>query len=493
MRATLALCALAALTAGVSAQTLAGNHYRTWDQTTEYTSRGSNAGSKGHLSQGYTVACIGGAKTVKGMQFVLQDQDAATQEPFNFGFCGMAASGTPDYRGTTRANYVTNYLLPVGSGIQAWMVTFTPTQPVKLPQNCEETHHCWEFVNTTNWSTDGVGVHMSQAGPQMLGTPTNTEVCYFFSGYGRVVHREIPRTDPAAPVLNGNRQIQEMLGMSEGNPGPGPTIHLNRSWVNDMGFTEPTLMGSMLNKAYNAPNVTNTCFDPNTGYAGQDPDLNNIGLKAPVRLDDYNYILNSDTGQFGLMFFSNTLLCPGAPTPFGTLHVNPGDLLFNILGPVPMGAITGGTVSFKLFGGLGPQDSFLRKFLSSTLNLSAQALAFDTSGTHRLSNVFTFRGTLDGRIDGKVLTTGHATRGTATGTTGTVVSKGVTDNVFYFRNDGHTVMSVQPMLNNVARGPATKVPTRGMVLALTAPGTNQLKFTFRGASKQDFTFSKRAF
>jgi hypothetical protein len=193
------------------------------------------------------------------------------------------------------------------------------------------------------------------------------------------------------------------------------------------------------------------------------------------------------------MFFSNTLLCPGAPTPFGTLHVNPGDLLFNILGPVPMGAITGGTVSFKLFGGLGPQDSFLRKFLSSTLNLSAQALAFDTSGTHRLSNVFTFRGTLDGRIDGKVLTTGHATRGTATGTTGTVVSKGVTDNVFYFRNDGHTVMSVQPMLNNVARGPATKVPTRGMVLALTAPGTNQLKFTFRGASKQDFTFSKRAF
>ena len=150
MRARLALLALAATTTGLVAQTTNPiNNFWRWDRSTEFTSRGSNGGNPGFLSQGFAYGHSAGLETLTQAFWVLQDQNPSTRERYNVGTTESNLKGEPDY--ANLRTFATNLMTPVlaQSTPAAWGITLRglTANPHKLQlKNCNQWHYTWQAI-----------------------------------------------------------------------------------------------------------------------------------------------------------------------------------------------------------------------------------------------------------------------------------------------------------------------------------------------------------
>ena len=89
MRTAIVFVAAAALAGGLQGQAQY-NATQMWDSSTEFTSRGSNGGqANSFVSQGFQYGFIANLKTLTRAQYVVQDQNQATVEPWMLGVGGI--------------------------------------------------------------------------------------------------------------------------------------------------------------------------------------------------------------------------------------------------------------------------------------------------------------------------------------------------------------------------------------------------------------------
>jgi hypothetical protein len=440
--------AVLAISTAVSSQTVNQNEAYRYDQTTEFTSRGSNGGNKGFVSAAYSYGLNAGLLTLTGSQYVMQDQDLATVEPWNVGTHGLDAAGDADY--ANLKPYASNLMLPVGTGIGAYILTHTLTgAPVKLTQTGDQWHHTWQFVNNANWTTDGLGVHMSQGAT--WGTPP-TLLCQ------NGAHREIPR-------IEGVAQIIEDVAWSA-QPSNQRPVPMDRCWRLRTNWNEIVLTGASDNSVYNSG-----CPNPNTGQAAIDPDFFDSGVGTPPRHDDYNWkVIAGPTyaGGVGILLVSQTVFPNGGlPTPFGPLHVDLSDPLFS-LSPIVMPALDAlGNSSFTL--ALGPATSPLRPILKEMASWSTQAMVTPLPTVKwQLSSLVTMRP----RLTPTGFTAATAVQGTPASITRTVGP-----GTFVVRNDGRGELEVQFYIGTGKIGGATKVFERSMVRVIAPVAANRVEVT----------------
>ena len=424
MRARLALLVLATTASGLVAQNPTNYFYR-WDRSTEFTSRGSNGSNAGYVSQGFSHGHSAGLNTLTQTYIIMQDQNPSTQEVYNLGTTELDAAGFPDYANLNY--YATNLTLPVNTQTTPAAYAVTLTGLVAAPHNlnlkqCTQWHHVWQFVNATNWTADGLSTHMGQGAPY-----NSTLLCFNAAN-----HREIPRTE-------GTAQIIEELGWSA-VPAANPNF-IDRTWRLRTAWKELVLNGGAFNTTYGGFNgalgaigCNNT--DPNLGYAALHPDFADIGLGNPARNDDYTWLVQAginNANDFAVLFFANTVFPNGGvPSPFGRLHIDITDPLFNAIGPVVMGALdAGGNGALTL--NFGPGNSTLRPIVADFPSWSAQALVFGKNPAE-LTNLFAFRT--------KLLPTGF-TAGQADAANTAKLPKTITDQTILVRNDGRGLLTVK--------------------------------------------------
>ncbi len=379
MKTSLAL-AVAAIVASASAQTLSSNKRSIWDQTTEYTSRANVGSNAGYISQAVPFGAIAGAKTLTSASYLVQDQNMATVEPWDFLWTSLdpKGSGNPDYAGGKVI--VANNRLSVGTGVGAWAITHTLTAPanaVKIAVPRGRLIFAWHLKTKTNWSKDGISLHMSQADTG-LPNSANTPQCYTASS--RSYHREMNRVEGTA-IIPGNK-----LAQSSGLNNTFSDLH--RSWRFDMGWDEVTLNTGVENAVYNG-----TCSNPNYGYGGFDPDVNNVGKQQVKREDNLVWQVQAgaqNAGSVAFLFSSMAMLNKGIATPFGEFWLNPGaDPLFSSLGALPFSAPLDakGVATFTL-----TIPKAVRPLVASFPCWSAQALVFNAkSARARFSTAATMR------------------------------------------------------------------------------------------------------
>ena len=431
MRITLTLAAIAAVAACASAQTLNSNKRGLWDQSTEYTSRANVGGDAGFLSQAFPFGSIAGAQTFTYAQYVIQDQDQATVEPWNFVWTGLdpQGSGNPDYTGAKAI--AANNSLAASTGVGAWIITHTltaSTNAVKIAVPNDRLIIAWHLTVKANWTTDGLGVHMSQADRGLPGS-VNTPLCYTDTTTNQNHHREMNRVEGTA-IIPGNK-----LGQSTG---PNNTfIDLDRSWRLDTGWDEVTLNTGVENATYNG-----VCFNPNYGYGGLDPDVNDVAKQQTKREDNLVWQVQggvNNSGSIAFLFSSMAMFSKGLPTPFGELWINPtADPLFASLGAVPFSAPLDaqGIATFTLTIPAG-----IRPLIASFPSWSAQALVFNpTTAKAQLSTAATMRFFYDPKLTNQPFWT----QAQADATTTVKIPRPTTSipRFLFIRNDGPGVLEV---------------------------------------------------
>lgn len=467
MRALLIGGAFAALSCSVPAQVVR-NAFHKWDFTTEFTSRGGNGSSAGHVSQGFANGFAAGLETLTSVRYVIQDQDLSTVEPWDVGTTGLDTRGEPDYA-KLRA-YASNLRLSPGSGIGAFFITHTPlgANPHKVGANNEQWHHVWKFVQGANWTTDGLSTHMSEAAPWQ-----NTVLCAT-NPNGTPGHRELPRTDGSPPG-----QINEELAWTNqaGNSRPG---FLDRAWRLELWFSEITLNGAAWNAQYNKT----PCPDPNFGYMSLDPDFADIGQGSPARLDGYQLQVNAGpafAGGAGVLFWSGAALpAGGVPTPFGRLYIDITDPLFAV-GPIPMPPLDSlGTANFDGLKNLGAANGVVRQVMSSFPHLSWQGAVINKSAEIRLTSIFSFRPLS--------LPTGWTAAQAAAGSA-VSLTKTISQVNIVVRNDGRGMLSVQAKRGSTNIGPAVAVAERTAVRVVLSAAANAVEISSQKSTPTRFIWA----
>jgi hypothetical protein len=437
------------------------NPFEKWDRTSESTSRGLLGGAAGFLSQAFPPGFAAGLDLLRSVQYVIQDQNMATQEPWHVGFAGLDAVGHADYAST--ALFAKDLRLPLGTGIGAYIVTHS-LMSVRIAPSCEQWHFCWQLTLTANWATDGIGVHLSSADPSSLPL-----LCTTTSG---TRHREIPRID-GVPA----RQIAEELAWSQ-SPPPFPPAPVDLAWRLTLGVDTVTLNGAAFNATYNgAP-----CPNPNFGYASLDPDLADLALGVPARFDDYQFVVTAGQPyQSGVaLLYLSIAVYPGAglPTPLGRLFVDLADPLM-ALGPLTFPPLAGsGEATLTL--PLGGPSSGARLAIANLPAISAQAVCVDRAAVQsRLSNLFTFRPrALPAGFQASVATTA-----------GIIVARPLLSATLLVRSDGRGTLSVQQKANATAIGPAVLVCERSAVRVSLMPATTQVELRSNKAAGTQFVYT----
>lgn len=418
---TLLLLTLVAFPGCLLAQN--GNQMQIWDQTVEFVSRGANASNPGHVSQGFQYGFQANLRTIRLVSYGVQEQNLATQEPWDVGTCGLDTRGLPDY--ANLRPYATDLRLPISSGVGAFQIVHNPlrSSPHKLTENpCEQWHHVWKFKVTTNWTTDGLSVAMSDADPWM-----NTRLCGR-NANNTTGHREISRIDAYSGSA---QQIRQELDFSNVASNPDPN-DLNRTWRLQLWFDEVVLQGMSANTIYNGT----PCPNPNPGYAAIDPNLNDLNGQSPARFDNPTFELRAGQ-KFAngvAILFTATTVFPGGgiATPYGQLHLNLADPLF-AAGPILMPPLSSTGVS-QITLDLGSGTSPLRSLAAELGCWHAQAVAVSTKAEIELSSLWTMRT--------KLLTTGF-TRATAYKGNPHRVSRNAVPGLLLVRNDGRGQLVVQ--------------------------------------------------
>ncbi len=466
------------------------NLVRIWDTTTEFTSRGKVRGAIGHQSQGFPPGVLGGLNKLTRVQFVVQDGNSGTVEPFNFRVSPTAASGGPDYargknlngtplsirKGGGAASMLVTLTFPVANGKPIDLAALKDAQNKPLLDPYEVIHFGWQFTKTANWTTDGVSVHMSNGDRQMPGGGQGSLFCWR-NNY----HREIPRPEKFA-AADPTNQIIERLAWSTVS-GQSGVDFLDRSWRLDLSFDEPILQGGADNVAYNAW----PCQNPNPGYAALDPDFNDKGGASVARYDDYEWRVTSKahSGGVGVLFLSISTL----ETPLslggigGKLYLDPTDPLM-ALGGLVMGTLNSwGGASFKLKLGKGGSTNTLRKVISSLPAVHAQAYLVKLQGGVKLdfSSVWTFRPALG--------PTGFR-RAQALSGTPVKLARKPADRSLYVRNDGLAVLRVQQFIGASTRPVrVSKVPARMGLRVLFFPAATRVEIVTSSTRKHDLAYA----
>ena len=407
MRSIVSLAAIAAVSSLAVAQTttLPQNQFRQWDQTTEYTTRGSFGAAAGFLSQAFTPGHMLGMTDITYAQYVAQDFEISTNDPFDLVYVPLNSKGLPDY--PKAVIIVKDVKLPVsGSGIAAYLVTHNlngtgsaTNLPFKLPATDGQWHIGWSLKDKpgAKWSsppTEGMSIHMSNAGAQL---PAGTGLlCTFDSATSRVYHREIPRSEmvKGAPV-----QIQEKLGWTSNTSTSGPLdpSFNDRSYRLDLGTSTPALSVAAENLVYNGKptGATLACPNPNTGYAGLDPDFDHNAATGTPRYDNPVWIIEAgadNANGVAFLFWSQAILPKAIPIFGGNFHLDITDVLFAASPVMGGSAVTlntagAGQVTVNLGASPGP----IRTIVSQFPSWHAQALILNTSKNLSLTNVATMR------------------------------------------------------------------------------------------------------
>ncbi len=408
MRFTAFLAGTVAVSSLAMAQSrvLPTNKIRAWDQTTEYTTRGSNGGAAGYVSQAFTPAQVMGWGNISYIRYVLQDWEISTNDPIDISFVKLNNKGLPDY--AKGVIIVKDFKLPsVLSGKVAYVVTHmlngrgtAANKPFKLPASKEQWHLAWSLKDKpgAKWTNsagpkDGQSIHMSMAGPQL---PAGTGILCTWLG-SSVYHREIPRQEmvKGSPV-----QIEEKLGWTSHpstasgpvDPSPSPlSYHL------ELGTTTPALSVAVENLVYNGKptGASLSCPNPNTGYAGLDPDFNHNAATGTPRYDNPVWVIEAGTDNgnaVAALFWSQAILPQALPLFGGQFFLDLTDPLFGaspILGgnAVVLDSAGSGTLTMNL----GQKASPLRRLAASFPNWHAQALIIHSKAGLSLTNLATMR------------------------------------------------------------------------------------------------------
>ncbi|MFQ5506226.1 MAG: hypothetical protein ACE5F1_15760 [Planctomycetota bacterium] len=473
MRPLLAPCVVA-LSGALWAQTIDQNRFANWDKTTEFTSRARVGTGKGHISLGFPYGHFGGIQSLTFANFIIQDQNLATREPWSLGYCFADAAGAPDY--ANNKVILANQLLPGGSGVGAFSVTLnlntTATKVALNPPAKDIWNWTWEFVNAApNWTSDGISIHMSQAA-----TYNGTLLCFQGSR-----HREIPRTDASwdGTNMSAGRQILEHMAWSAVPGGNPPISSMERSWRLDLGSDEATLQTRSDNSVYNGPG----CPNPNPGFAGRDPDFNDSGGGTPGRFDNPSWEIRggpSFANGVGVIVNSMGVLNPGLKLPGinGALQLDFLDPLFAFLFIVPLNGAGNGTFTQSL----GPNSSAVRKAVESLPNWTSQAYLVGTGAAPKreFSNIASMRPKLSPGPATARFIMAQTVRGTPLNLT-----RSRTQTSIYVRNDGprwdkataSTIggwgeIDVQQFAGSRQIGPTVTVPARaGMRIPISVVAT----------------------
>jgi len=451
MRLIVSLAAITAVSSLAVAQTttLPQNKIRAWDQTTEFTTRGSNGGAAGYVSQAFTPGQVMGWTDISYIQYVAQDFQISTQDAFDIKYAPLNSKGLPDYGKSVMI--IKDVKLPAtGSGIAAYLVTHNlngtgtaTNKPFKLPATAEQWHLAWFLKDkpgakwtATNGPTDGQSVHMSNAGPQL---PSGTGILCVWSG-SRVYHREIPRQEmvKGSPV-----QIKEGLGWTSNPPttqGPQDPSSNDLSYRLDIGSTTPGLYVAVDNLVYNGKptGASLACPNPNEGYAGLDPDFNHNAATGTPRYDNPVWKIEAGTANgngVAALFWSQAILPKALPVFGGNFFLDITDPLFNaspILGGSAIVLDTAG--AGKLTVNLGSNKSNLRVIASSFPNWHAQALIIHAKAGISLTNLATMR---------PMMKPGKFVAATADVKKPALLTRPSGSSTFFIRNDGAGALTVQ--------------------------------------------------
>jgi len=444
MRARLAIAAVLAASGALTAQSDI-NTFGQWDRTTEYTSRATLGTKAGHLSQKHQYGVVAGITHLSRCWYVMQDQQASTQTPYDVGLTGTDNLGLPDYANTVF--YSTNIGLPSTSpGIHAWGVTHTFTTPIVVPQDMTGYHHVWRLQADPGWSaTDGVSVHMSQ------GAPYNGTILCYNSGS----HREIPRSE-------NNTQIIEGLGWSE-VPGGNPSAQaVDRAWRVETSADTPVLEGGTSNSVYNCSGQ-----DPCKGYSSFDPDFADIGSGSPGRFDDPHFTITAGStyaSGVGILFSSQA--CLPAPIPIfgGQFMLDPTDPMFGLILPTTLDGSGTGMIPINLGTSSNPIRAALHKL--PTWHTQAIVVAGANVG---LTNLFTMRLQKTYTND-PVFKNANVDAGNALN-----VTKPTAAPSFYIRNEGSGVITVKQFVGSTQLGATVSVGDHVAVRVPLSPPTQTLK------------------
>ncbi len=485
MRLNFALIAVGALAVSATAQNIAQNKIHIWDGSTEYTSRARVGGAAGHVSEAFQPGIVRGLDKLSYAQYVIQDQDLSTQEPWEIKICPIGANGLPDFAGGNAI--IKNLQLNTGTGIGAFLVTHNRnTQangPIvlsalknasnkKLLDPNEAFHFAWHFIKKANWTSDGISVHMSQAGTQLPSGGNGQRTCWQSR-----FHREIPRPEKFK-TTDATSQIIERLAWSEISGQSGSSF-MDRSWRLELGFADATLQGASDNSTYN----NTPCKNPNEGYAALDPDFNDISKATTARLDNYKWTVNAGgdyAGGIAILFFSDSVF--SSPLSIsginGGLSLDVGSPLF-ALGGFPMGVLSAtGTGSMAL--NLGPKTSPLRPIVAGLPAIHAQAYVAKAGKTPLFSSLWTVRPTLK---------PAGFSRGETTSGTPISMTKTGADKTLYVRNDGPGAVVVKTYIGTNPIGPSTIIPERTGKRVILFPAATKVTIETQKSGKVDVAYA----
>jgi hypothetical protein len=342
------IIALAALSTCAFAQDTMGTFRNTG---TTYATRGASGASSSNPAvlwtrfdkecyAGWTAGVTPGTRDINGLQFVIQDQNLATQETF------AVVAYTEDALLPSYPDVVTplgtsaNYTLPLGTGGGAYRATANFTTPILAPAGADvfvglQMNQPWTITGTPAAVTDGLSVWEIRAALATLAAGQSIDVAGAglpfspadegrFSGY----YVPTPAAGPAMPVVT-MFKITPILPIAGGTATAvtNQTVHPESSATAPLSFAVETPgagTASMLSGLY--PDAA----DPSLG-GGRADNLGNIYLKTGMVSGVCFYLV--DFGTFGLELPMSSFL-PGST---GVSCLNLGTLQTLAIGIVTNG------------------------------------------------------------------------------------------------------------------------------------------------------------
>jgi hypothetical protein len=346
MNKLVSLLAVAGLAAPSFAQISVAQH----DGTTDFTSRGIAGNVDGWAHNGYKVDRQGGGigDGLRGWATIMQDQNCATLEAFQFAVFGGNADAVTGLPGTPGAWGQPNtwpdlsnvlgstavFLSPSGqpAGACAWIFTTTFTTPVDMSTE-GDLFTSTLLVSNLGWVADGSSSHIS------ISQATAGAAAFEYP---------ITSADPNTSLEINTEFGICWVGLGPANTPAGTNLvpGSRRYWLNNLRYNHTSRAGAEdTSGQYGA--IFGALGPQNFGMAGSYPDAANITGQpaATPRADELiwsdQHALDFAAGTgFGQVLLASSMLRDiiSAPLPLpgtGLLELNPTDPLFNIGAAIP--------------------------------------------------------------------------------------------------------------------------------------------------------------
>ncbi|MBK9386216.1 MAG: hypothetical protein IPN34_15495 [Planctomycetes bacterium] len=328
--------------ASLSAQITVDQH----DGTTDFTARGVAANVDGWVHNGYKVDRQGGGigSGILGWSTIMQDQNCASTQPFQFAIHGgTAARATglpvggwgvtntwPDVNNVLAATPL--FTSPTGAtaGACAWIYTTTLASPLDMAAESDVFTSAF-LVSNVAWTADGTSSHISIS--QAAAGSAN---------------REYPVVSANSTT---NREINTEFGICWIGLGPaaGGSVLVpgtRQYWLNRLRYTHTSRAG-VKDTTGQFGAIFGAAGPYNFGMAGSYPDAANLS-RQPVATPRRDELVWSDqhasdfaaSSGFGQVLLATSMLRTLITTPLplpgtGLLEINPSDSLFNLGAVIP--------------------------------------------------------------------------------------------------------------------------------------------------------------